>query len=147
MPNQSATCPSSNADYISTMWITHWEPPGVCQRRWSVTIEVSNSGENQTLGRDFGLPWGLFGFLMTSSGVLWEWWWCVSEDIGASESTLGTSGRVTQSFQKSPKNWKRCLLLWMFVEKIADIIWDSLDVHEQCITYHGEYDTLIIVHN
>jgi hypothetical protein len=34
---------------ISEMYFSHWEPPGVCERRRSVNFEASISGENQTL--------------------------------------------------------------------------------------------------
>jgi hypothetical protein len=41
---------------ISQMYFSHSEPPGVSERRRSVTLEVSISGENQTVGGHSGLP-------------------------------------------------------------------------------------------
>jgi hypothetical protein len=41
---------------ISKMYFSHWEPPGVSERRWSVNLEASISGENQTLGGHSGRP-------------------------------------------------------------------------------------------
>jgi hypothetical protein len=38
------------AHFISKMYFTHWEPPGVSERRRSVNLEASISGEHQTLG-------------------------------------------------------------------------------------------------
>jgi len=42
--------------YISKMYFSHWEPPGVSERRRSVNLEASISGENQTLGGHSGRP-------------------------------------------------------------------------------------------
>jgi len=41
-------------EYISKMYFSNWEPPGVCERRWSVDLEGSISGENQTVGEHSG---------------------------------------------------------------------------------------------
>ena len=35
---------------ISKMYFSHWKPPGVSQRMWSVNLDASISGEYQTLG-------------------------------------------------------------------------------------------------
>jgi hypothetical protein len=32
------------------MYISHWKPPGVSERMWSVTLDASISGEYETLG-------------------------------------------------------------------------------------------------
>jgi len=58
--------------HISKMYFSHWEPPGVCERRRSVNLESSISGENQTLGRHSGRPSELLESLMTGTGALWE---------------------------------------------------------------------------
>jgi hypothetical protein len=39
---------------ISKMYFSLWMTPGVSERMWSVNIEVSISGEYQTLGRNSG---------------------------------------------------------------------------------------------
>jgi len=39
-----------NGTFISKMYCSHWEPPGVCERRWSVNLQEAISEENQTLG-------------------------------------------------------------------------------------------------
>jgi len=49
----SCECPKYD---ISKMYFSHWEPPGVCERRRSVNLEESISGENQTLGGHSGRP-------------------------------------------------------------------------------------------
>jgi hypothetical protein len=41
---------------ISKMYFSQWEPPGVSERRQSVNLEASMSGENQTLGGHSGRP-------------------------------------------------------------------------------------------
>jgi len=38
------------ARYISKMYFSHWKPPGVSERMWSVNLEASISGEYQTVG-------------------------------------------------------------------------------------------------
>jgi len=38
------------------MYLSHWEPPGVCERERSEKLEGSISGENQTLGGHSGQP-------------------------------------------------------------------------------------------
>jgi hypothetical protein len=35
---------------ISKMYFSHWKPPGVSGRMWSVHVDVSSSGQSQTLG-------------------------------------------------------------------------------------------------
>jgi len=42
--------------YISKIHFSHWDPPGVCERRRSVNIEVLISEENQTLEGHSGRP-------------------------------------------------------------------------------------------
>jgi len=41
---------------ISKMYFSHWKPPGVSERMWSVHLDGSISGEYQTLGRHFCQP-------------------------------------------------------------------------------------------
>jgi len=36
--------------YISKMYFSHWKPPGVSERMWSVHLDASISGEYQTPG-------------------------------------------------------------------------------------------------
>jgi len=38
------------------MYCSHWEPPGVSERMWSVNLDASISGEYQTLGGHSGRP-------------------------------------------------------------------------------------------
>jgi len=35
--------------YITKMYFSHWKPPGVSERMWSVNLDTSISGEYQTL--------------------------------------------------------------------------------------------------
>jgi len=41
---------------ISKMYFSHWKPPGVSEKMWSVNLDVSISGEYQTLGGHFCRP-------------------------------------------------------------------------------------------
>ena len=36
--------------FISRMYFSHWKPPGVSERMWSVNLDGSISGEYQTIG-------------------------------------------------------------------------------------------------
>jgi len=42
--------------HISKMNFSHWKPPGVSERMWSVNLDVSISGEYQALGGHSGYP-------------------------------------------------------------------------------------------
>jgi len=39
-----------SAHYIRKMYFSHWNPPGVSERMWSVNLDAPISGEYQTLG-------------------------------------------------------------------------------------------------
>jgi len=56
---------------ISRMYFSHWEAPRVSERRRSVNLEASISGENQTLGGHSGRPLEKLGSLMTGMGAPW----------------------------------------------------------------------------
>jgi hypothetical protein len=45
---------SEKSDIICKMTFGYWEPPGVSERTWSINLEASVSGENQTLGGHSG---------------------------------------------------------------------------------------------
>jgi len=47
---------ATETTYITKMYCSHREPPGVCERRRSVNLEESIPGENQTLGGHSGRP-------------------------------------------------------------------------------------------
>ena len=59
--------------FISKMKFSRWQPPGVCEWRRSVNLEVSIPGENKTLGGHSGRPSELLESLMTGTGAPWEW--------------------------------------------------------------------------
>ena len=42
---------------ISKMYFSHFQPPGVSERMWSVNLDASISGEYQTIGGHSGRPW------------------------------------------------------------------------------------------
>jgi len=74
---------------IGKMHFSHWKPPGVSKRMWSVNSDASVSGEYQTLGGHSGRPSEYLRSLMTCSGVPWESLWYVWEHLGVPERTLG----------------------------------------------------------
>ena len=51
------------------MYFSLWKTPGVSERMWSVNLEVSMSGEYQTLGGFSGRPSEYLGSLMTGTRV------------------------------------------------------------------------------
>jgi len=55
------------SSHISKMYFSHWKPPGVCERRRSVNLEASSSGENQTLRGHSGQSSEELGSLMTGT--------------------------------------------------------------------------------
>jgi len=60
---------SCTEDYMSKMFFSHWEPPGVCERGRSVNLEASIAEENQTIGGHSGQPLSELGSLMTGTGA------------------------------------------------------------------------------
>ena len=42
--------PTAHDLFNSKMYFSHWKPPGVSERMWSVNLDASISGEYQTLG-------------------------------------------------------------------------------------------------
>jgi len=104
--------------HISKMYFSHWELPGVCERRWSVNLEASISGENQTLGRLAGRPSKDLGSLMTGTAASWEQWSYVWEHLGQSPNQCG-----------NPKLTLRdAWVLSIFIRKTTGVIWDSPNV-------------------
>jgi len=74
---------------ISKMYFSHWGPPGVCERRRSVNLEVSISEENQILGGHSGLPSEKLRSLTTRTGAPRELLWKVWEYLGLSPNQCG----------------------------------------------------------
>jgi len=94
---------------ISKMYFSHWAPPGVSERMWSVNIKASISWEYQTLGGHSGRPCQYLGSLMTGTGVPWEWLWWVCKHLGVLERTLSAPGSVAKPLQESQANSEKCL--------------------------------------
>ena len=51
------------------MYFSHWKPPGVSERMWSVNLDALISGEYQTLGGHSCQPSEELGVPATSLGV------------------------------------------------------------------------------
>jgi len=106
---------------ISKMYFSHWEPPGVCERRWSLNLEALISGENQTLGGQSGPQLEYLWSVMSGMGAPWERLWKVWEHLGLSPNDFG-----------NPKLTLRDAGFWrIFIRRTAGVVWDSRDVHEQ----------------
>jgi len=95
--------------HISQMYVSHWEPAGVCKRRWSVNFEESISGENQNRKGRSMWPFKLLGFPKDwnrrSIGAIEISW----EYTRVLESTLKAPRIVAQPMQQSQTNSKSCL--------------------------------------
>jgi hypothetical protein len=93
-------CPkwrTGTSNYISKMYFSHWEPPEVPERMWSVNLDGSISGEYQTIGGHSGRPAEQLKSLMTGTEVPWEWLCQVWEHLGALERTLGLPGSASDN--------------------------------------------------
>jgi hypothetical protein len=62
-----------------------------------------------------------------------------TENFGCTLESRQTNGGITS------KLWEIPGFLWTFIQRIAGVFWDSLDVHEQSISLNREYDAWIIV--
>jgi len=56
MERRTSKC-STVCSIISKINFSHWKPPGVSERMWSVNLDGSISGECQTPGGHSGRPW------------------------------------------------------------------------------------------
>jgi len=54
---------------ISKTHPSHWNPPGVSERMWSVDLDVSMSGEYRTLGGHYIRPSERLGVVVSSLGA------------------------------------------------------------------------------
>ena len=81
--------PNWSYAYISKMYFSDWEPPGVCERRGSVNLKASIWGENQTLGGHSSRPSEELGSRMTGTGARCEPLWHVWEHLGLSPNQCG----------------------------------------------------------
>jgi len=142
---------------ISTMYFSLWKTPGVSERMWSVNLEGSISGEYQTLGGYSGRPSEWLGSVTTSTGVTGishDWYRSTMGVIvillGACRSTREIFGcswecrRTHAGITNTP--WDNPGLLWRFIWRTAEVIWDSTDAHEKLTSLNREYDSWIIVH-
>jgi len=66
------------------MHFSHWEPPGVCERRWSANLKVSISNENRMLGGCSGRPSKEVECVITGTGVPCEQLVLIWEHLGPS---------------------------------------------------------------
>jgi hypothetical protein len=70
---ERAVCGTAADDtFISKMYFSLSESSGLFDRRWSVYLEGSISGENQTLAGHSGRPLEYLRSLMSGTGAPWE---------------------------------------------------------------------------
>jgi len=95
--------------HISKMYFSHWKPPGVSERMWSVNLNASISGEYQTLGGHSCRPSEYLGAPATSLGA-------PTTNLGAPVSagnTPGSAGDKSGSTSNHSRAvWEKQHLLW-----------------------------------
>jgi len=128
------------------MHSSHWEPPGVSERIWSVNLEASIAGESDC--KSAFLP----AFGVTQIPNEWYRW-----TMGVIVITLGTSRSAGENFEHTPgsvaepmreaqTNSERCLSSYGYIFGELLAIRDAPDVDEQWISLNGKYNAWIIVH-
>ena len=95
--------------HISKMYFSHWKPPGVSERMWSVNLNASISGEYQTLGGHSCRPSEQLGAPMTNLGA--------PVSAGNTPGTAGdksgsTSNHSRAVWEKQHLVWERCWCAW-----------------------------------
>jgi len=95
--------------HISKMYFSHWKPPGVSERMWSVNLNASISGEYQTLGGHSCRPSEYLGAPMTNRGA--------PVSAGNTPGTAGdksgsTSNHSRAVWEKQHLVWERCWCAW-----------------------------------
>jgi hypothetical protein len=88
--------------YISKMYFSHWKPPGVSERMWSVNLDASISGEYQTLGGHCCRPSELLGAPTTSLGA----------PGSAGDMSGSTSNHSRAVWEKQHLLWEHCWCAW-----------------------------------
>ena len=81
----------------------------MCEKRWSANEVALILRKDQTLGVNSGHPLKLVGFMMSGSGMLWEWLWYVYVHIWELVRTLGAPGIFAKQTQKSQPKSERWL--------------------------------------
>jgi len=88
--------------HMSKMYFSHWKPPGVSERMWSVNLNASISGECQTLGGHSCRPSEYLGAPTTNLGA----------PVSAG-NTPGTAGDMSGStLNHSRAVWEKQHLVW-----------------------------------
>jgi hypothetical protein len=95
--------------HISKMYFSHWKPPGVSERMWSVNLNASISGEYQTLGGHSCRPSEYLGAPTTNLGA--------PVSAGNTPGTAGdksgsTSNHSRAVWEKQHLVWERCWCAW-----------------------------------
>jgi hypothetical protein len=91
--------------YINKMYFSHWMPPGVSERIWSVNIDASISGEYQTLGGYSCRPSESLGAPATSPGVPTT---SLRAPVSAGDMSGNTLNQSRADWEKQHLLWERC---------------------------------------
>jgi len=92
--------------YISQMYCSHWNPPGVSERMWSVNLDASIAGEYEIFGGHSCRPSDWLGAPVT----------CLGEPT-TSLGAPGSAGNKSGSADNKPgSTWERRQQVWERLE-------------------------------
>jgi len=100
---------------ISTRSISCLEPPGVCERRRSVNLAGSMSGENSTHGV-------YSSHHSENRNLWWQVWKYYAGDCGKFETTSEHQGDISEHMEEWPNQCKT-------VTQTLRVGWVSVDIH------------------
>jgi len=95
--------------HISKMYSTHWKPPGVSERMWSVNLNASISGEYKTLEGHSCQPSAELGAPARSLGAPWS---NLRPHVSAGDTPLSTGRKSGSTSNHSRAVWEKYHLLW-----------------------------------
>jgi hypothetical protein len=95
--------------HISKMYFSHWKPPGVSERMWSVNLNASISGEYQTLGGHSCRPSEYLGAPTTNLGAPVS---AGNTPGSAGDKSGSTSNHSRAVWEKQHLVWERCWCAW-----------------------------------
>jgi len=137
----SPLSPKMGTLFISKMYFSHWKPPGVSERMWSVNLDASISGEYETRGGHSCRPSEEEGVPATSKRAPATGLGAPATAGGKPEST-GNNSRSSSHHSRAVWDkhliWKRLMCAWKWwSSELRDTLWGrergKLVLHLQAI--------------
>ena len=99
--------------FISKMQFSHWEPPGVSERMWSVNLDALISGECQTVGGHFQPAFRVTGisndWYRSTMGVIVIW----LRTPGSASDKPGSTSNHCKAVWEKRHLWEHCRCPWI----------------------------------